>query len=397
VPNVDTVAELNVLDPTFRPDSAEVAAARAARWYARTPIGFAVLRHAEATALLGDRRLRWGGVDSLAAQGLTSGPAVEWMRTILPSIEGADHDRLRKLISKAFTRAAVDRLRPRMRAVVDELLDPIVAAGRCEFMAEFADRYPARVLADMLDVPAQRREDFRTLPARMSLVFSVTARENLGRIEAAVVELGARIDELIEERRRAPGDDLLSELIAAEEAGDRLSGAELREITGSLLFAGQDTTRQQLGRAVQTFMDHPDQWRLLAERPELAPRAVEEVMRLAPAVNTIWRVTDETFTFADLTIPAGAFLNILADPAHTDPAAFGDAPFDITATRSAGQLTFGGGIHYCLGAPLARAELAEALPILARRMPDLAPDGPSVPGPTLGPTGPATLPIRFGG
>ena len=396
MPNVDTVAELNVLDPTFRPDSAEVAAARAASWYARTPIGFAVLRHAEATELLGDRRLRWGGVDSLAAQGLTSGPAVDWMRTILPNIEGADHDRLRRLISKAFTRTAVDRLRPRMRAVVDELLDPIVAAGRCEFMAEFADRYPARVLAEMLGVPAGRQEDFRTLPAQMSLIFSVTARENLGRIEAAIAELHARIDELIEERRDTPGDDLLSDLIAAEEAGDRLSGAELREITSSLLFAGQDTTRQQLGRAVQTFMDHPDQWRLIAERPELAPRAVEEVMRIAPAVNTIWRVSDETFTFADLTIPAGAFLNILADPAHTDPAAFGDAPFDITATRSAGQLTFGGGIHYCLGAPLARAEIAEALPILARRMPDLAPDGVSVPGPTLGPTGPATLPIRFG-
>ncbi|MBL1079392.1 cytochrome P450 [Nocardia sp. 2] len=390
------VAELNVLDPGFRPDGPEVAAARAANWYARTPIGFAVLRHREATAFLADRRVRWGGVESLAAQGITSGPAVDWIGSVLPSIEGEDHARLRRLVSRAFTRAAVDRLRPVMRAVTEELVEPLVQQGECEFMADFADRYPARILAELLGIPPEQRETFRRLPQEIGLIFTVSAAQHLERIETAVATLDDAIDDLLEQRRHTPGDDLLTDLIAAEDAGDRLSPVELRNMAGALLFAGQDTTRQQLGQAVRLFLDHPGQWRLLARDPSLAPRAVEEIMRVAPGVNTIWRVTDETIDFEDLTIPAGSFINVLSNAAHTDPAAFGDAEFDITATRSAAQLTFGGGIHYCLGAPLARAEMAEALPILARRLPHPRAAGPARPGPTLGPTGPLTLPLRFG-
>ncbi|WP_084655408.1 cytochrome P450 [Nocardia altamirensis] len=391
-----SVTVLNVLDPAFRPDSAQVLAARAEHWYARTPIGFAVLRHREAAALLADRRVRWGGVDSLAAQGITSGPAVEWIGSVLPSVEGADHARLRGLVSQAFNRAAVDRLRPVMRSVTEELVAPLVAAGECEFMADFADRYPARILSELLGVPPERRADFHRLPNEIGLIFSVAATEHLPRIEAALAALHDAIDELIEQRRTTPGPDLITDLIAAEEAGDRLSPTELRTMVSALLFAGQDTTRQQLGRAVQVFLEHPREWRMLAEDPTLAPRAVEEVMRVAPGVNTIWRVVDQTIDFEGLTIPAGSFLNILLDAAHTDPAAFGAAEFDITAPRSAAQLTFGGGIHYCLGAPLARAEIAEALPILARSFPHLAAAGPAEPGLTLGPVGPRTLPIRYG-
>ncbi|WP_040809254.1 cytochrome P450 [Nocardia concava] len=388
--------ELNVLDPAFRPDSDEVVAARAESWYARTPIGFAILRHREATALLADRRVRWGGVDFLAAQGITSGPAVEWMGSVLPSIEGPAHTRLRRLVSKAFTPAAVDRLRPDMRSIAEELIAPLAQAGECEFMAEFADRYPARVICELLGVPTELRDQFRRLPNDIGLIFSVSVAAELDRIEAALATLHAIIDELLEQRRATPGPDLLTELLAAEEAGDRLSPAELRTMTSALLFAGQDTTRQQLGLAMRTFLDHQDQWRLLAADPALAPRAVAEVMRVAPSVNTIWRVAEETFDFAGLTIPAGSFLNILVNAAHTDPEVFGDNGFDITATRSAAQLAFGGGIHFCLGAPLARAELAEALPILARRVPEFSAAGPIVHGPNLGPVGPIELPLRFG-
>lgn len=391
------VAFLDVLDSEFRPDSAEVEAARAAHWYARTPIGFAVLRHREASLLLADRRVRWGGVESLAAQGITEGPAVDWIGSVLPSVEGPDHDRLRRLVGRAFTRAAVDRLRPAMRAAAEELITPLAAAGACEFMADFADRYPATILGELLGVPAELREEFRSHTSVLGLIFSVAAHDHLDRIEASIAALHSAIDELIAQRRRDPGEDLLTELIAAEAAGDRLSPAELTTMTSALLFAGQDTTRQQLGLAVQLFLEHPDQWGLLAERPELAPRAVEEIMRVAPAVNTIWRMADATFEFEGLTIPAGSFLNVLINATHTDPAAFPDTDFDVTADRSAPHLMFGGGIHYCLGAPLARAELAEALPILARRLGDLAADGPVVPGPYLGPTGPRALPIRFSG
>jgi len=390
------VAELNILEPRFRPDSAEVSAARSRQWYARTPLGFAVLRHREAAALLADRRVRWGGVESLAAQGITSGPLVDWIGSILPSVEGVDHTRLRGLVGKAFTRAAVDRLRPVMRAVADELLDPIVDAGECEFMAEFADRYPARILCELLGVPRAQHENFRRWPSEIGLVFGVSVPDNRERIEAALAGLHHAVDKLIEQRRAVPGADLLSELIAAEQSGDRLSTDELRVMVSALLFAGQDTTRQQLGLAMATFLAHPEQWQALAADPSLASQAVEEVMRVAPAVNTIWRMVDEPIDFQNLHIPAGTFINVLIDAAHTDPRVFGDSTFDITATRPAAQLTFGGGIHYCLGAVLARAEMAEALPILARRLRSPRPAGTPQTGPYLGLTGPSTLPLRCG-
>ncbi|WP_232661981.1 cytochrome P450 [Pseudonocardia sp. TRM90224] len=389
------MAELDVLDHEFDPESDAVAEARAAGWYARTPLGIAVLRHGEAFELLADRRVRWGGVESLAAQGVTSGPMVDWMGAILPSLEGTDHSRLRRLVSKAFTRAAVDRLRPIMRTVAAELVAPIAEAGECEFMADFADRYPARILCELLGVPREQHENFRRWPNEIGLIFSVSVVEHRQRIEDALADLHSAVDDLIAQRRVDQGTDLLSELIAAEEEGDRLTDAELRTMVSALLFAGNDTTRQQLGQAMRLFVAHPAQWRALADDPALAPRAVEEIMRVAPAVNTIWRTTDAEIVFRDLTIPAGTFVNVLINAAHTDPDAFGEARFDITATRTAGQLTFGGGIHYCLGAQLARAEIAEALPVLAGslRNPTLA--GPVTPGLRLGLTGPAALPLRL--
>ncbi|MEJ3654120.1 cytochrome P450 [Actinomycetes bacterium KLBMP 9759] len=390
------MAQLDVLDHEFDPEAAAVADARAAGWYARTPIGIAVLRHREAFELLSDRRVRWGGVESLAAQGVTSGPMVDWIGSILPSLEGADHSRLRRLVSKAFTRSAVDRLRPVMRSVAAELVAPIAAAGECEFMADFADRYPARILCELLGVPREQHESFRRWPNEIGLVFGVSVVEHRQRIEDALAALHAAVDDLIAQRRAERGPDLLSELVAAEEDGDRLSDAELRVMVSALLFAGHDTTRQQLGQAMSLFLAHPDQWRALADDPALAPRAVEEIMRVAPAVNTIWRTTDAEIVFRDLTIPVGTFINVLVNAAHTDPDAFGEARFDITAARTATQLTFGGGIHYCLGAQLARAEIAEALPVLAAELRNPRPAAaPVANGVRLGLTGPAALPIRF--
>jgi cytochrome P450 len=187
---------------------------------------------------------------------------------------------------------------------------------------------------------------------------------------------------------------LVSALIAAEESGDQLSDAELRVMVTGLILGGQDTTRNQLGCALATFLEHPAQWMRLAETPALAARAVEEVMRVRPAVPVIWRVAAEDFAFQGLQIAAGTFLSMFAAAAHTDPRVFGVAGFDIGLERPA-QLTFGGGIHYCLGAPLARAEMEEALPILAARlrMPELV---ESVRWrPALGIYGPIALPIRF--
>ena len=388
------VAFFDLFDLAFQPDAPEVYAAREACWYARTPLGYAVLRYDEVAALLRDRRLRQGGVESLAAQGITAGPLADWMRMGILNIEGEQHARLRHLVSKAFTPRAVDALRPVMRAVAHELIDDFAAHGECEFMTAFADPYPSRIICELLGIPRERYAQFHGWANDLGLAFSYAVAEHLARIEAALQGLYACVDDLLAERRAAPGPDLVSALIAAEESGDQLSDAEIRVMVTALVFAGQDTTRNQLGCALATFLEHPAQWALLAEAPALAARAVEEIMRVRPSVPVIWRVAAEDFEFRGLKIAAGTFLSMFVAAAHTDPRVFGPAGFDISPERPS-QLTFGGGIHYCLGAPLARAEMEEALPILAARLhtPELS--GSVRWRPALGISGPVTLPIRF--
>jgi cytochrome P450 len=390
------VAFFDILDPAFRVDSSEVRAAADARWWARTPIGLAVLRYRECLELLRDHRLRHGGLDALVACGVTSGLFADWLRTSLLNVEGQPHQRRRRLVSAAFTQRSVDLLRPFMRAKAHNLIDSFTGAGRCEFMAAFADPYPAWVIAELLGIPAERFDAFLGWATDIGLGFSPAAAAERNRIDAAVAGLYACCDELTAQRREDPGDDLISALITAEEDGQRLTADELRHLVSGLVFAGQDTTRNQLALAMTTFTRYPEQWRLLAERPELASTAVEELLRVNPAVPAVARVATEDFTFQGVDIPAGTHIALFLAAANTEPDTFGDALFDITAQRTA-QLTFGGGIHYCLGAWLARIEMREALPILATRLHDIALDGPVASRPHVGITGPITLPLRFTG
>jgi hypothetical protein len=387
-------AFFDLFDLGFQPDTPQVHAAREASWYARTPLGYAVLRYDEVATLLRDRRLRQGGVESLAAQGITGGLLADWMRMSLLNQEGEPHARLRRLVSQAFTPRAVEVLRPVMRSTAHELIDGFVAQGTCEFMADFADPYPSRIIGALLGIPPQRYPQFHGWATDLGLLFSYAVAEHQTRIEAALRGLSACVDDLLAERRSDPGPDLISALIAAEEAGDQLSDTELRVLVTALVFAGQDTTRNQLGCALVTFLAHVDQWERLAVSPALGPRAVEEIMRVRPAVPSIWRVATEDFDFKGLQIPAGTFLSLFVASANTDPRVFGPDDFDISRERPA-QLTFGGGFHYCLGAPLARVEMAEALPILAARLraPELAGDVHW--RPALGIRGPVVLPLRF--
>ena len=211
-------------------------------------------------------------------------------------------------------------------------------------------------------------------------------------------ELGDYTRGLIAERRSKPADDLLTDLIAAEEAGDKLSNDELVMMVNAVIVGGTDTTRNQLGCAVALFAEHPDQWALLAERPELAPRAVEEAMRYFGAVRGTARFASCDIEYRDVLFPAGTFIAVGLAEANRDPAVFNEPEaFDITS-EPAGQpqLTFGSGIHYCLGAALARAELQEALPLLAQRMPKLAIDGDITWKPEgVGIFGPARMPVMF--
>jgi cytochrome P450 len=390
---------LDVTAPDFAPNGREVALARATYWRADTPVGAAVLRYEDVLALLRDRRFGQGSAVFLDIQGIGDGRLRRWWREMILNLEGPRHDRLRRLIVPAFRPPVVTALRPGMRGHIDALIAGLLAGAgddevTCDAVATIADPYPIAVLSDLLGIEADERPRVRRWATDLGLAFTFEAAANLERIETALVGLYDVADRLIAARRRLPGDDLVSQLVAVEEESDRLSEDELRNMVVTTLFAGHDTTKHQLATALHTFAGEPAAWDLLAARPDLAPSAVEEVMRVAPAVPAILRLALEDVQYRDLEIAAGSLVTLLVAAANTDPDTFGDAPFDITTTRPR-QLTFGGGVHHCVGHLLARAEIEEALPRVAAAIRDVRITGPVRWRPPTGISGPAELPLGF--
>jgi cytochrome P450 len=362
-------------------------------WLGRTEIGFAVFRYDDVIAVLRDKR--WYSL--LARLNELRGIDDEQGRSIL-TVEGDEHTRLRRLVAKAFTPRAADQLRPFMRAVMDEQVDRVVAEGRADAVDDLCKHYPIPIICELLGAPREDLEDFSRWADEILSIFDDDAAERYDQIVAAREELTAYVLDLIAARRGDPRDDLLSSLIAAEEEGDRLSNDELVTMVGAVIMAGTDTTRNQLGCALAMLARRPDQWQRLADDPECAPGAVEELMRFAGAVRGTGRFASEDIVYRDVLFPEGTVMNVALAIANRDAAVFDDPDvLDITkAIAGQPQLTFGSGIHYCLGAALARAELQEALPLLARRLPNMRLDGDVVwKPPTVGIFGPESIPIRF--
>ena len=385
----------DVADPAFSVSSDEVHRARERGWYARTSYGLAVLRHDQAARLIRHPSLRQGSWAWPAHHGITSGPFADWWAGWVLNKEGADHQRLRRLLNPAFSRRRIEALEPRLRALAAELVDSFAEPDRCEFMAEFAEPYAARVTAIMLGIPEREWPAIAREAATLGLATGVRIAEHLAPIEAALERLYAYTDTLIADRRERPRDDLVTSLVRAQLDAERLSETELRDTLVLLVFGGFDTTRNQLGLAVQAFIDRPAQWRLLARRPELGPAAVEEVMRISPTTTWVTREALADFTFDGLAIRAGTTIHLFCESAGTDPRAGGDAGFDITATGRPPHLAFGGGVHYCLGHLIARTDMGVALTVLARRLRNPRPSGPAEWLPCSGNTGPSRLPIAF--
>ena len=333
---------------------------------------------------------------SLAAQGITSGPL--WDRTVngLLSLDGAEHQRLRRLVSKAFTPRAAARLRTTIIEVISELVEPVISKGSCDVVADIARRYPIPIICALLGAPREDWQLFSDWADDIFKIFNWNVVNDTPVIMHAAEQLDRYIDDMVAHRRHTLTDDLLSDLIRAEDDGDRLTHEELRMLAGAMLMAGTDTTRNQLAAAVQVLCDHPRQWALLAEHPELAPNAVEELLRHSPIVFSTIRKAVEDVELGGVTIPAGTLVIVCTAAANRDPAVY-DHPdrLDITRDGPPPMLTFGGGVHYCLGANLARLELAEALTVMTRRMPNPRRAGPAPWKPIVGITGPTSLPIEF--
>ncbi|WP_241153818.1 cytochrome P450 [Nocardioides pantholopis] len=388
------VRHLDLADPAFDVTSAQVHAARAEGWYAETPWGWAVLRYAEAAELLRDRRFRQGNARWPEQNGISSGLFAGWWKETLLSLEGEDHTRIRRLMVPAFRKRAIEAMAPSFRALAEELVDGFAARGEVEFIGEFAEPYSARIICRLLGLDEAHWKQVARWADDLGASFSVDVARQVPRIEAAITGLHGYLDEVVADRIARPREDLVTTLVRASEDGERLSRHELGVALVFLAFAGMETTRNQLGLALQTLLARPDQWRLLAERPDLGPNAVEEVMRVNPTVTWVTREAIEDVDFHGLHIPRGGIVQALSHSAGTDPEAMGDPALDITATRPPHH-GFGAGIHHCLGHLVARTDLAVALPLLARRMPDAVPDGPGVWLPVSGNTGAVRFPIRF--
>ena len=369
----------------------------AAGWLAGSAIGYFVFDREAAAFFLRTRAATFPGMKIAEMFEVPEGPLLEQMRRNILHINGDDHRRLRNLVNPAFTPRAADRWRPAMRDFLERLWEPLAEAGRCEFVGAFAKPYPSLTIATVMGAPLEDAPKLYEWSNLIQRQFDGPSLMNEREaIERACAEFYEWAGELIERRRADPADDLISTLIAAEQEGDRLSDVECMNLVLNVLVGGVDTTQSQLAHAVRLFAAHPGQWRLLAERPELAPAAVEEVVRYEPITPFTARLLHEEVEYRGVTFPAGTVVMVCAFTGNRDGVDGEPGEFDITADRGdAKPLTFGAGIHYCLGANLARAELQEALAFLPARMPGLALDGEPTLGSVHGIYGLGSLPIRW--
>jgi cytochrome P450 len=362
------------------------------------PHGPEVLSYHLVRTVLRDTRFQIPPGLNLLAQGISSGPLWDKVVHSLLGLEGDAHHRLRSLTSKAFTPRATLRLHDTMVDVMNGLVDQVVDAGRCDVVTDIARRYPVPIICALLGAPREDWQRFSQWADDIFKAFSFSIE--LTAEEASVMrawgELDDYVDEMVAHRRHSLTDDLLSDLIRAEDDGDRLNAAELRMLAGGLLLAGTDTTRNQVAASVHVLCEHPEQWELLREQPELAMRAVEETMRHSPIACGTLRLAVEAAELDGYIFPAGTWVMVNTAAANRDPAVYEDPDrVDITRDGAPPILTFGGGVHYCLGANLARREIAEALNVLAQRLLNPRTAGPVPWKPMVSLSGPKSLPIEF--
>ena len=292
-----------------------------------------------------------------------------WLLTMNPP----DHTRLRGLVQKAFTPRAVAQLRATIQRLTDALIDRMAEKEQVDVIADLAYPLPVAVICEMLGVPLADQGRFHAWSAALVHSLDLTDEPAVyNRASVAAAEMTAYFDALLAERRAQPQTDILSALVAAEEAGDRLTTEELFGTCALLLVAGHETTVNLIGNGTLALLRHPDQWQRLHNEPGLIASAVEELLRYDSPVQLTSRAALIDVTYKGQRFPRGTFVTFLLGAANHDPAVFAD-PTRLDVGRANNRhLAFGGGIHYCLGAPLARLEGEIALGTLARRLPTLA-------------------------
>jgi cytochrome P450 len=394
----------------------EMGRLRAEGWLARGPFGYLTLDRESGEFFLRTRSAIFPGMKIAEIFGVREGPLYEQMRRNILHVNGEDHSRLRSLVNPALSQRAVERYRPVMRESLEELLKGAEGRSgegsregkeeegivRCEFVEAFAKPYPSQVIARVMGAPLEDAPRLHHWSNWIQKQFDAVAMASeVEGIEQAVGEFYEYAEDLVRTRRESPGDDLISKLIEAEEAGDRLSDVECINLVFNVLVGGVDTSQSQLAHAVRLLAENRDQWELLVENPSLAERVVEEALRFEPITPFTARILTEDVSYRDVEFPEGTIVMVCAFTGNRDldqesAGEGGPDRFDITADRGRSRpLTFGAGVHYCLGANLARTELQEGLEFIARNMGDLELDGEPVYESVSGIYGLAELPIRF--
>lgn len=284
--------------------------------------------------------------------------------------DGDNHRRLRTLVSKAFTPRVIETMRPRVVAIAESLIDAVAGQGRMELIDEYAFPLPITVIAELLGVPTNKQQEFREWSD--AFVRPAMTLEEQQQAEGQLRAFAMYMQELVAERRQSPRDDLISRLILVEEQGDKLNESELFSMIALLIVAGHETTVSLIGNAAMVLLQHPDTMAELRANPALIPGAVEELLRYqSPVDRALIRFVVEDTTLGDQQLRHGDFVIAVLGSANRDSARFGNAD-ELDIHRAPNQhLAFGKGMHYCLGAPLARLEAAVAIEVLLRRCPDL--------------------------
>lgn len=327
----------------------------------------AVLGHEACLAALRDS----GAWSSAAMTGFQQDGRRQGLGLTMIGADPPDHTRLRTLVSHAFTPRRVAALEPRIAALAEELLDAVPAGEPWDLMDAYAEPLPVTIIAEMLGIPASDRRQFKKWSDDLVSLAGVTQGEVAPERLESRDELGAYLREQLEMRRRKPTDDLIGGLIAAEEAGDRLTADEALATCVLLLIAGNETTTNLIGNAIAALNDVPEQFAAVRAHPSLIPAAIDETLRFAPPALTIFRVATRKMEFFGKEIEAGTAAFIVLAAANRDASVFPDPDrFDIHRDP-ARNLAFGHGIHYCLGAPLAKLEARVGLEALFRRFPNL--------------------------
>src|SRR5688500_8784199 len=365
--------------------------------------GWVLTRYADVRAALNDPRLSSDRITPFKSSGSGQRAGLgELLRLVGLWAVFTDppvHTRLRGLMNLAFTSRAVERLRPRIEELIDELLEGVRGRGGMDVIRDFAYPLPITVIAEMLGVPRRDREDFKGWSDELAAFIgsAIATPDKYERAGRAITAMAAYFRAMIAARRAKPQDDIMSGLVAAEERGDVLSEDELVATGILLLFAGHETTTNLIGNAVLALLRHADQADLLRGHPELAASAIEELMRYDGPTQAMVRVAAEDMTTHGKTVKRGDRIFTMINAANRDPMQFTDPDRVDLRRQNNRHIAFGYGIHFCIGAPLARLEGQLAVPALLRRYPDLrlAAEPPWLPSLVF--RGVKSLPVTFSG